>query len=261
MNSWHYRTALDLGLTAANRHQSLSRECGLPDSLVRLAWASAIRALLATWNSFEFQGREHLPKHGPFVLVANHTSHLDALALAAALPLRWLDRVHPIVAGDYFFQKRSLAAFAANALNALPIWRQQKSGCARSLLGLRARLLAEEAVYIVFPEGARSRDGIMRPFKPGLGLLVAGTDVPVLPCYLSGAFAAMPPHRAFPRHSVVGLEIGKPMTFESIPHEREGWNRIAAMTETAVRQLARNAPTDARLHPPTPSHLSLSVGC
>lgn len=261
MNTWHYRTARDLGLTAASRHQSLTRECGLLDSLVRLAWASAIRTLLATWNSLEIHGRERLPKHGPFVLIANHTSHLDALALAAALPLRWLDRIHPIVAGDYFFQKRSLAAFAATALNALPIWRRQKTGCARALLGLRARLSAEEAIYIVFPEGARSRDGIMHPFKPGLGLLVAETDVPVLPCYLSGAFAAMPPHRAFPRRSMVSLEIGQPMTFESIPNEREGWSRIAAMTETAVRQLARNAPTDARQHPPTPSHLPFFLGC
>ena len=45
--------------------------------------------------------------------------------------------------------------------------------------------------YILFPEGTRSRDGVIKEFKCGLGMLVAGTDVPVIPCYLQGTFKAL----------------------------------------------------------------------
>ena len=54
-------------------------------------------------------------------------------------------------------------------------------------------------MLILFPEGTRSRTGEMGPFKPGIGALVAGTAAPVVPCYLSGAFAAWPPTSRLPR--------------------------------------------------------------
>lgn len=76
-------------------------------------------------------------------------------------------------------------------MNALPIWR--KNCGAHSLADLRERLLNGRSVYILFPEGTRTRTGAIGKFKPGLGRLVAGTNVPVVPCHLRGTFAALPP--------------------------------------------------------------------
>lgn len=251
MINWRYQPARDFGLTAMQRHQSIQRECGLGDHLVRLTWALAVRTLLALHNRLDIVGREHLPARTPFMLVANHASHLDTLVLSAALPLRCLERLHPIAAGDYFFSQRPAAAFATMALNALPVWRGKRTCGLQALLDLRARLQREEAIYILFPEGTRSRDGRMESFKPGLGLLVAATPVPVIPCYVHGAFAALPPRGIIPSAARVSLEIGPPLTFASVTNNRAGWEHIAAETEAAVRRLgARAMARSWRLVPP-----------
>jgi 1-acyl-sn-glycerol-3-phosphate acyltransferase len=78
----------------------------------------------------------------------------------------------------------------------------------------------------------------MASFKPGLGRLVAGTSIPVVPCFLDGAWRALPPGRHLPRPAKLRLRIGEPLAFASAPNHREGWETIAAATETAVRALA-----------------------
>ena len=119
-------------------------------------------------------------------MIANHASHLDAVLLASVLPCRLCDRVFPVAAGDVFFNTPGMSLFAANLLNALPMWR--KNCGSHALKDLRKRLVDEPCGLILFPEGARSRDGSLLPFKVGLGMLIAGTSVPVIPCYLDGAF-------------------------------------------------------------------------
>ncbi len=238
MEPWQLQPARDLGLPAPERWRCLQRESGLVESGLRLVWLAATRLFFAGWNRLEVRGRERLPAGPPFLLIANHSSHLDALLLAAALPLKWRDRVSPLAAGDVFFERRPLAAFAAAVLNALPVWRRRRSGGAHSLDELRRRLSEQAGIYIVFPEGTRSRDGQMAPFKSGLGALVAGAAVPVVPCHLQGAFAAAPPGRRFPRRRKIVLTIGAPLTFGAVANHRAGWAHIAAQAEQAVRGLA-----------------------
>ncbi|MCA9296848.1 MAG: 1-acyl-sn-glycerol-3-phosphate acyltransferase [Phycisphaerales bacterium] len=172
----------------------------------------------------------------PFIMVANHTSHLDAVSLASALPIRLRDQVLPLAAGDTFFETPVLAAFAAGAMNALPLWRAHAGR--HALNDLRRRLLDEPCAYILFPEGTRSRDGTMGSFKSGLGMLVAETDVPVIPCYLDGAYAALPPKKHVPRPKKLHLRIGTPVRFPHVENCRAGWNIVATETRTAVEQLS-----------------------
>jgi 1-acyl-sn-glycerol-3-phosphate acyltransferase len=73
----------------------------------------------------------------------------------------------------------------------LPMWR--KNCGSHALADLKQRLVEEPCGLILFPEGKRSRDGSLGPFKPGLGMLIASTNVPVVPCHVSGAFQAFPP--------------------------------------------------------------------
>lgn len=77
----------------------------------------------------------------------------------------------------------------------------------------------------------------MASFKPGLGMLVAGTRVPVIPCYLTGTFQALPPERRLPRPRRLRLRVGPSLSFAGTAHDREGWQRIATETRTAVRAL------------------------
>jgi 1-acyl-sn-glycerol-3-phosphate acyltransferase len=75
-------------------------------------------------------------------------------------------------------------------------------------------------------------------FKHGLGMLVAGTNVPVVPCGLVGTFEALPPHRNFPRPVAITLAIGDPLQFPSTANDRTGWSEVAASVESRVRDLA-----------------------
>ena len=143
---------------------------------------------------------------GPFVLAANHCSHLDALVLGAALKPRHRERAFPIAAGDVFFQTTAVSVFSAIMLNALPMWR--KNCGPHALAELRRKLQEEKAIFIIFPEGGRTRTGSMMPFKHGLGMLVAETNVPVVPCGLIGTFEALPANRKIPRPVRIKLIIG-----------------------------------------------------
>lgn len=88
--------------------------------------------------------------------------------------------------------------------------------------------------YIIFPEGTRSRDGSLQRFKPGIGMLVAGTSVPVFPCAIVGAFDAWPAHEKRPRGGRVTLHVGAPICFDEVPNDRDGWNAVATRLQTAV---------------------------
>jgi 1-acyl-sn-glycerol-3-phosphate acyltransferase len=235
MRPWKMEPARDLGVPPIDRLRSLDREVGLISSGMHLAWWSMIRGYLAVWHRLEITGRENLPAKPPYVLIANHASHLDALVLAAPLPWRLRDRIFPIAAGDVFFKTTFVSAFAAGMLNALPMWR--KNCGPRALADLRRRLVEEPCIYVLFPEGARSRDGALLKFKAGLGMLVGGTEVPVVPCRLTGCFEALPAKRRLPLPTKIRLTIGTPVTFANVPPGREGWNQVAETCEEKVRLL------------------------
>lgn len=236
MRAWQYTPAADFGLAPGERVKCVRREAGLVASLMlRLFWALA-RLYLRMWHRIRVQGLENLPRETPFVLVANHTSHLDALVLGAFLPSRLRDRVYPISAGDTFFAKRSVGWFAALCLNALPLWRRKT--CARALSELRERLAGGRCGYILFPEGTSARDGELAGFKPGLGMLVAGTATPVIPCHIEGAFAAWPPGKRLPRPRRLTLRVGKAVAFGDVKDERTGWEAVALAARLQVQELA-----------------------
>src|SRR4029077_14978923 len=103
-------------------------------------WRKATWLYLRLFHRLSVTGLENLPQP-PFVLVANHASHLDILALTASMPQRYLERVHPIAAEDHFFASFAGSLFAALAVNALPLKRQAARG--KDLALLRQRLVED----------------------------------------------------------------------------------------------------------------------
>jgi 1-acyl-sn-glycerol-3-phosphate acyltransferase len=234
---WELRPARDLGLSPLDRLRSQGREAGLGSLAAQGAWRRLVRLYLSAAHRLTVEGREHLPAAPPYVLIGNHSSHLDALTLSSVLRGAAARRGYALAAGDFFFSTGASSAFAAYAVNALPVWRRRTTR--KELNLLRERLVEDGLVYILFPEGTRSRDGAMARFQPGLGTLVAGTPVPVVPCYLEGAHRAWPPEARFPKPAPLTLRIGAPLDFAAQPNDRTGWAAIAAEAEAAVRGLIR----------------------
>jgi len=233
---WKLEPAHDLGLSGLERSRSLQRESGLVESMARLAVWSGVRAALRLMHKLKVEGSENLPATPSFVMVANHASHFDAFVLGSALRLAWRDHVFPLAAGDVFFERRATAALATTLLNARPVWRRRAGS--HEVNTLRQHLQAGNCIYILFPEGGRTRDGSMLPFKPGVGMMVAGTPVPVVPCHLRGTFEVFPPNRVLPRLLPIAVRIGAPLGFAAVPNTSDGWRQIAGQIETAVRGLA-----------------------
>jgi 1-acyl-sn-glycerol-3-phosphate acyltransferase len=235
VDDWKFEPAHDLGLSGKERMSSLRRENSLFETIGHHLWWGFIRCYLKLFHRLKVRGAENLPQEVPFILVANHSSHLDVFTLAAPCPARLRDRIFPIAAGDTFFEKVPVAAFAAYALNALPLWRKHCDPA--DLQELRRRLVDEPCAFVLFPEGTRTRTGEMAIFKRGIGVLVASTPVPVVPCYLQGAFEAFPSHYKFPRPRKLILTIGEPLRFPATANDKDGWTEVAAKLEAAVRAL------------------------
>jgi 1-acyl-sn-glycerol-3-phosphate acyltransferase len=235
MKEWHYDTAEDLGQPMIERLRGFPRE---PDMLVyglRSLAALGLRAWLSLYHRLEIVGADHLPHDGSFVMVANHSSHLDAICLLAALPLGKLHRAFPAAASDYFFVSVPRTAAAAIIVNALPFTRTVH---VRQSLSLCRQLLANPGnILIIFPEGTRSTTGEPGEFKPGIGLLVGGTNIPVVPCYLSGAFEAWPKGRLWPRPKRLKLIIGATRSYETIAPGKSAAEQVAADLKQAVVEL------------------------
>lgn len=236
MDPWEYEPAKDQHLSPVERWRAYQRESGLASSLARWCWWSFLKLWLRVWHRLEVHGAEHLPQTPNFVLVANHASHLDTLVLGSSLRLNLRNYLFPLAAGDVFFDVPMVAAFSAGVVNALPIWRKSE-GCGRAIKDLRQRLLDEPTIFVLFPEGTRTRDGAMASFKPGIGMLVAATPYPIIPCYIEGAFQALPAKARFPRPIKLRVNIGPPRTFDHLKNRRAGWEEIASTLEQDVRQL------------------------
>ena len=144
-----------------------------------LTWQLSTKAFFRLYHRLSVDTDCAFPRQPPFVMIANHTSHLDALLMLSALPSRLCDQVFPVAAGDVFFNTPAISFFSATMLNALPMWR--KNCGAHALDELKKRLIDEPCGLILFPEGTRSRDGSLGPFKPGLGMLTAGTTFRLSP--------------------------------------------------------------------------------
>src|SRR6516225_5727803 len=231
-----YDSVRNLDQAPTDRLRQFPRE---PDMLVyglRSLGALIIRGLLHIYNHFEIIGHQNLRTNRSLIIVANHCSHMDTLCLLAALPLRKLHRAFPAAASDYFFQSVPRLWAAAILVNALPFARQAR---VRQSLSLCQELLANPGtILIIFPEGTRSTTGKVGEFKSGVGALVAGRDVTVVPCFIDGSYRAWPKGKRLPRPRKVRLIVGGPRNYCERSADKIEAASIAAELRCAVCALS-----------------------
>jgi 1-acyl-sn-glycerol-3-phosphate acyltransferase len=175
--------------------------------LLQSALLGLLRRLVC--RRFQVDGAEHLAGlEPPFVLVANHCSHLDTPLILAALPPELQRRTAVAAAADYWFRRPLLGALARLLVNAFPLARR---GCARSSLETCKARVADGWALLVFPEGTRSPDGALQPFKQGVGQLAIELELPVVPVALRGTHACLPRGARWPRRGAAAVRFGAPL--------------------------------------------------
>jgi 1-acyl-sn-glycerol-3-phosphate acyltransferase len=177
----------------------------------RCAIGLVLRAYLRVYHRLEIVGAERLAICGSFVIVSNHASHLDTLCLLAALPLARLPQAFAAAATDYFFTSVPRVLVAVLAVNALPFDRNHH--VRQSMMRCRELLRRRGNILVLYPEGTRSVDGRVGAFKPGIGKLLGGTDVAVVPCWIEGARKAWPKGAWLPRPRRVRVIVGEARTY------------------------------------------------
>jgi 1-acyl-sn-glycerol-3-phosphate acyltransferase len=172
----------------------------------RIVLASVVRGV----TRVQILGREELANlKGAFVVVANHSSHLDAPLVVTTLPRRLARYLAAGAAADYFFDVRWRRALTALFFNAFPIHREtveRRTSEARSLLRRGVPLL-------VFPEGTRSSTGALGSFQPGVAAIAARAEVPCVPVAIIGAGLAHPRGSKWPKagRPPVAVVYGRPV--------------------------------------------------
>lgn len=210
-------------------------EPGALVSSMRCLTAVVLRGWLSTYSRLTIVGRENLPANRSFILVANHASHLDTLCLLSALPIRQLNCAFPVAAHDYFCVNPVRSLLAKVIVNVMPFDRRLAPWYSLSVC---ANLLRKPGTVLIwFPEGTRTGGKAPHEFKPGVGLLAAGHDVPVVPCHLAGTDAALPKGAWIPRPSSVRLTIGTPRVYAHLPATKESRTQVCRELRDAVNSL------------------------
>lgn len=177
---------------------------------------------------------EALPA-GSVIFFANHSSHLDFVTIWAALPSAMRARARPVAGRDYWEKSSLRRQIACGFFNSVLIERQHVTVATNPLAPMVAALEAGDSL-IVFPEGTRSADGAVHPFKSGLYHVArARPGVSLVPVYLQNLSRILPKGESLPVPLLGSLFIGTPM--QLAPDETKA--AFLDRARSAVQQLAR----------------------
>ena len=177
----------------------------------------------------EFENPEAIDPERSQVLVANHTSWFDVLALAAHIP------------GSYrFVAKKELEKIpffgpAWLACGHISIDRSDRKAAIRSLAEAREKLERDHPTIILFPEGTRSRTGELLPFKKGAFVLALQTGVEVVPAAIMGSRDVMKKGSFLVYPGTVRIRFGEPIAVEGL--EMEDRDALTGRARDAVQGL------------------------
>lgn len=175
-------------------------------------WARSILAVSGV--RVAVSGLEGLEPGRAYVFMANHQSNFDIPVLLGHLPVqfRWLAKA------ELF--KIPLFGRAMRAAGYISIDRTDRSSAFQSL-SEAAGTLRRGVSVMIFPEGTRSLDGVLRPFKKGGFMMAIQAGVPIVPVGIRGTYAIMPKGVRLIRPRAVRVEIGDPIDTAGVRPENK----------------------------------------
>ena len=190
-----------------------------------------VKPFMAIFIGLRVYGRHNLPKTHPFIIVANHSSHLDTLSLLSVFPIKELSKIQPVAAGDYFNRNKLIAFLTHKLFNILTI---PRSGITRANnpVPIMKKAIEQGNSLIIFPEGTRSLTGEIGHFRPGITHLVK--EIPglkVVPVFLANMGRSLPKGEYLPLPFFCEIVIGEPLVLEGEKSE------IIRLLENAVKGL------------------------
>lgn len=192
------------------------------------------------WGA-RIEGVEHLPRSGPFIVVANHCSNLDPLMMGWATG-------HQIGRVVHFMAKIEMRGWPVIG------WLATQSGVYFVRRGERDRAaqrfslatLTSGEPIAIFPEGTRSKDGRLKDGRPGAALIAMRSGAPLVPAAVSGTHRIFPGRSRFPRRSRVTIRFGAAFTLDRVPTGRLDRATLATGTERIMSAIEELLPPEQR---------------
>jgi 1-acyl-sn-glycerol-3-phosphate acyltransferase len=200
----------------------------------RTDWAHLVGRLWGNVNlrctgvKVHVEGLENIDPGRAYVYAANHQGGFDILAILGRLPVqfRWLAKeelFHVFVMGR-----------AMKAIGYIPINRQDRRKAFESITRAAEKIRSGTSV-VIFPEGTRSPDGIMRDFKKGGFILAIKSQQPIVPVSISGSHAILPNKRDWiVNPGVIHIAIGSPIPTEGCTARDR--DRLIERVRQAIRE-------------------------
>ena len=217
----------------------MSAARSLPGRLWYAGWKLVVWLLLRLLVSFRYEGREHEPPSGPFIVAANHASFLDPPMVAAGLRHQ---SAH--MAKDDLFSVPVLGWWL-RSIGSFPVRRGAPD---RRALRHSLEVLERGGVLLIFPEGTRSSDGRLREPEPGAAMIALRSGAPVLPAAVINSHRALPKGRLLPNPFVrVVVRYGPPLQVPKVDGRLDravldAWGeRIIAAIEALLPEAQRRA--------------------
>ncbi len=188
-----------------------------------LRWLIYATGILA--YGVRYRGCENIPKTGAVLVVSNHQSHFDPPLVGAGC---W--RRMNYLARQTLFRFAPLG-WLIRSLDAIPI---DRDGLGLTGIKESLRRLKRGEMVLIFPEGTRTSNGEIAPFRPGFTVLAARSKAWILPVAIEGAYDAWPRSQQFPGPGRIHVLFGEPIPPEEVASRDE--RDLMAEVERRVRQ-------------------------
>ena len=165
---------------------------------------------------FKSEGKENIPKEGPYVIAANHQSYVDGMWIAYFLPRRHFKMMCCLAASDLETSHGLLGRLIMRVGRGIAVDRYGNP--VRGLIKAKKEI-ENGHIMLVHPEGTRSSDGMVAELKDGAAYLSIKSNTPLLPVYIEGGYQVFSRHMKFPkfwdsekhRRKEVIIHYGKPL--------------------------------------------------
>ena len=188
--------------------------------LLRHVLAFFVRVLFRT----RIEGLEKMPP-APFIIAPNHQSYLDAVLLISKLPLQILTDTCFVAKEKPFYHSRPGARLRKGSqMIVVNIDKDLKTSLQKI-----AMVIKKGKNVVIFPEGTRTRDGNVAPFKKLFAILSKELDVPVVPLAIKGSYKAMPRGAILPKPGQINIVVCDP-----VYPERRDYDQICSEVRSAI---------------------------